>query len=153
MISPDHRFAFPHRSYIQAKTYLEYGLMRKEGLVLVTGVPGTGKSTVINDLVADYDGDGMLVARLLATQFEVDELLRMLAYSFGMDAEGLDKASTLTQIEHFLHTQFESGKRVLLIIDEAHHLSEPALEELRLLTNIQHTDKTNYRYSYSVSRN
>lgn len=121
---------------------MEFGLMRNEGLVMVTGDPGTGKSTVINDLLADYEDDDLLVARIIASQLEVDDLLRMLAYAFSINAEGLDKASVISQIEDFLHTQFETGRRVLLIIDEAQHLSEHALEELRLLTNIQHNHQT-----------
>ena len=76
MISPDHRFSFPHRSYVQAKTHLEFGLMRNEGIVMVTGDPGTGKSTAINDLLAEYEDDDLLVARMIASQLELVDLLR-----------------------------------------------------------------------------
>ncbi len=145
MLSPDHRFAFPHRSYVKAKTHMEFGLMRNEGVVIVTGDPGTGKSTVINDLLADYEDDDLLVAKMIACQLELDDLLRMLAYAFGINAEGLDKASMISQIEKFLSKQFEIGRRVLLIIDEAQHLSEQMLEELRLLTNIQHNHQTPFQ--------
>ena len=54
LISPDHRFAFAHGDYARARSYLEYGLRRGEGIVLITGVPGTGKSTVVDDLLARY---------------------------------------------------------------------------------------------------
>ncbi len=138
MMSPDHRFSFPHKSYAKARAHLEYGLLRGEGLVIITGVPGTGKSTVINDLLEEYaDQRNIHVARLLTTQLELDALLRMVAYTFGIQAEGMDRATVLHNIQQFLHRQFEAGKQVLLIIDEAQHLSEQALEELRLLTNIQ----------------
>jgi putative secretion ATPase (PEP-CTERM system associated) len=138
MMSPDHRFSFPHKSYAKARAHLEYGLLRGEGLVIITGVPGTGKSTVINDLLEEYaDQRNIHVARLLTTQLELDALLRMVAYTFGIQAEGMDRATVLYNIQRFLHRQFEAGKHVLLIIDEAQHLSEQALEELRLLTNIQ----------------
>lgn len=138
MMSPDHRFSFPHASYAKARAHLEYGLLRGEGLVVITGVPGTGKSTVINDLLEEYAHQRNIhVARLLTTQLELDALLRMVAYTFGIQAEGMDRATVLYNIQQFLHRQFEAGKHVLLIIDEAQHLSEQALEELRLLTNIQ----------------
>ncbi|HHB12185.1 MAG TPA: DUF2075 domain-containing protein [Chromatiales bacterium] len=138
VISPDHRFSFPHKSYVKARAHLEYGLLRGEGLVIVTGVPGTGKSTVINDLLEEYaDQHDIYVARLLTTHLELEALLRMVAYTFGIQAEGMDRATVLHNIHQFLLRQFQAGKHVLLIIDEAQHLSEQALEELRLLTNIQ----------------
>lgn len=136
-ISPDYRFSYPHRSYLKAKNYLEYGLLRAEGIVVVTGEPGTGKSTVINDLLSDYDSNELVVAKLLTTQIDSNDLLRMLAYSFGLDALSMDKATVLTHLEHYLNELFESGQRALLIVDEAQNLSIDSLEELRLLSNLQ----------------
>jgi general secretion pathway protein A len=140
-MSPDYHFAYPHRSYQKARDYLEYGLLKGEGLVVVTGIPGTGKSTVIHDLLAQYEDQDIVVTKIVTTQVEVDDLLRLLAYSFSIDAENRDKATLLRRIEEFLNLQYEAGRRVLLIIDEAQNLSERALEELRLLTNIQQADE------------
>ena len=140
-MSPDYRFAYPHQSYQKARDYLEYGLLKGEGLVIVTGIPGTGKSTVINDLLAQYGDQDIVVTKIVTTQVEVDDLLRLMAYSFGIDAENRDKATLLRRIEEFLNLQYEAGRRVLLIIDEAQNLSGRALEELRLLTNIQQEDE------------
>jgi general secretion pathway protein A len=140
-MSPDYHFAYPHPSYQKARDYLEYGLLKGEGLVVVTGIPGTGKSTVIHDLLAQYEDQDIVVTKIVTTQVEVDDLLRLMAYSFGIDAENRDKATLLRRIEEFLNLQYEAGRRVLLIIDEAQNLSECALEELRLLTNIQQADE------------
>jgi general secretion pathway protein A len=140
-MSPDYHFAYPHPSYQKARDYLEYGLLKGEGLVVVTGIPGTGKSTVIHDLLAQYEDQDIVVIKIVTTQVEVDDLLRLMAYSFGIDAENRDKATLLRRIEEFLNLQYEAGRRVLLIIDEAQNLSERALEELRLLTNIQQSDE------------
>jgi putative secretion ATPase (PEP-CTERM system associated) len=139
-MSPDHRFAFPHPSYARARSYLEYGLFRGEGLVVVTGQPGTGKSTVIEDLLAQYGDESLVVARLFTTQLEVTELLRLVANALGINTKDADKASLLIRLERFLNTNYDAGRRVLLIIDEAQNLSQLALEELRLLTNIQRSD-------------
>ena len=136
-ISPDHRFSYPHQSYIKAKNHLEYGLLRGEGIVVITGEPGTGKSTVINDLLTDYQSDELVVAKLLTTRIDSYELLRMMAYSFGLDALTMDKATVLTQLEQFLLELFDSQRRALLIVDEAQNLSIDSLEELRLLSNLQ----------------
>jgi|GEM_PF-317037 len=136
-MSPDHRFAYPHESYTKGRNYLEYGLLRGEGLVVITGLPGTGKSTVIEDLLSEYGGSELEVARIQTTQLEVRELLRLVAYAFGINAHNTDKATLLMRLEEYLNQQYDSGKRVLLIIDEAQNLSQQALEELRLLTNVQ----------------
>ena len=52
-LSPDHRFCFPHESYEKAKAYMEYALHQAEGFVMITGKPGTGKTTLIHDLIND----------------------------------------------------------------------------------------------------
>jgi|GEM_PF-353142 len=138
MMSPDHRFSYPHHSYTKARSHLEYGLLRGEGLVVVTGAPGMGKSTVISDVLEQYSRQhNIQVARLQTTQLETNDLLRMVAYSFGINADRIDKPTAINRIEEYLHQQYDARHRVLLIIDEAQHLNEGSLEELRLLTNIQ----------------
>lgn len=145
MMSPDHRFSYPHHSYTKARSHLEYGLLRGEGLVVVTGAPGMGKSTVINDVLEQYSRQhNIQVARLQTTQLEINDLLRMVAYSFGINADRMDKPTVLHRIEEYLHQQYDARRRVLLIIDEAQHLNESSLEELRLLTNIQRD--SNHRF-------
>lgn len=136
-LSPDHRFCFEHSSYTKAKAYLDYGLRRAEGLIAVTGSPGTGKSTLVDDLLAGLSASGVVTARLVSTQLKATDLLRMLAFEFKIRAEGVDKASLLRSLEAFMVIQAGARRRVLVIIDEAQDLSMDALEELRLLTNMQ----------------
>src|SRR3546814_3633939 len=64
-------------------------------------------------------------------------MLRLTAQAFGVPAEGADKAVLLGRIESFLHEQARSGRRSLLIVDEAQNLPISALEELRMLSNFQ----------------
>ncbi|KAB7623638.1 XrtA/PEP-CTERM system-associated ATPase [Alkalilimnicola sp. S0819] len=137
-LTPDHRFSFRHRSYARAKAYLEYGVRRAEGFVMITGRPGTGKTTLIDDLLASLKGAGVSIARLVSTQVEAGELLRLVAFSFGLDAEGADKATLLRRLEMFLREEAQAGRRAVLIVDEAQDVSAGALEELRLLTNLVH---------------
>lgn len=136
-LSPDHRFCFAHHSYAKAKAYIEYGLHRAEGLVAITGSPGTGKSTLVEDLLAGLNSSRTVVARLVTTQLRATDLLRMLAFEFKIRAEGMDKATLLRSVEGHLAAQVAAGRRVLIIVDEAQDLSADALEELRLLTNLQ----------------
>ncbi|MGH8501151.1 MAG: ExeA family protein [Gammaproteobacteria bacterium] len=136
-LSPDHRFCFAHGSYAKARAYLQYGLQRAEGLVAVTGSPGTGKSTLVEDLLAGLTSSRTVFARLVSTQLKATDLLRMLAFEFKIRAEGMGKATMLRNVEAFLVIQAGAGRRVLVIVDEAQDLSADALEELRLLTNMQ----------------
>ncbi len=136
-LSPDHRFCFNHQSYAKAKAYMQYAFERAEGFVMVTGRPGTGKSTLVNDLVDTLSSSGAKVAKLVSTQLEAADLLRMVAHAFGLQTETLDKATILQRLDKLLMSLHGDGRRALLIIDEAQDLSTSALEELRLLTNLQ----------------
>lgn len=136
-LSPDHRFCYSHRSYAKAKAYMQYAFHRAEGFVMVTGRPGTGKSTLVNDLIDTLSTSGATVAKLVSTQLEASDLLRMVAHAFGLPSEALHKAALLQHLEKLLMSRFSDGHRALLIIDEAQDLSASALEELRLLTNLQ----------------
>ncbi len=136
-LSPDHRFCYGHRSYRRARHYMDYALDRGEGFVVVTGAPGTGKSTLIEDLFAGLRGQPVVKAKLASTQLEADDLLRMVAFSFSVGAEGVDKATVLHRLTQSLGKQRSAGRKALLVVDEAQDLPAGALEELRLLTNLQ----------------
>ena len=136
-LSPDHRFCFNHRSYAKAKSYMQYAFHRAEGFVMITGRPGTGKTTLVNDLVDSLSPSDVSVAMLVSTQLDAHDLLRMVAYSFGLDGDLPHKAMIIQQLTRLLTNHYKEGRRALLIIDEAQDLSVSALEELRLLTNLQ----------------
>ena len=50
-LSPDHRFCYEHKCYAKARAYMAYAFMRAEGFVMITGRPGTGKTTLIGELI------------------------------------------------------------------------------------------------------
>ena len=136
-LSPDSRLCFRHPSYKKAKAYMQYALHRGEGFVMVTGQPGTGKSTLINDLTSDLSANKATYASLTCTQIEADDLLRLVVLKFGLDGKTAEKALLIHNLERYLQRLHHEGRRPLLIIDEAQDLSATALEELRLLTNLQ----------------
>ncbi|MBB1077940.1 AAA family ATPase [Rhodoferax sp. 4810] len=134
----DRRFCFIHPSYAKAKAYMQFALHRAEGFIMITGRPGTGKTMLIQDITATINPAQIKVAHLVSVQLTPDDLLRMTAFAFGIDAHQSHKAGVLQRLFEFLLQHAQQGRRALLIIDEAQDIIPSALEELRLLTNIQY---------------
>lgn len=136
-LTPDPRFWFDTATHRKAMAYLGYGLSQGEGFIVITGDPGTGKTTLVGHLMATVDPERLHVVQLVTTQIEASDLLRMVARGMGVDAVGLTKAELLSAIERGLHRMARDGKRTLLIVDEAQSLPVESLEELRMLSNFQ----------------
>ena len=136
-LSPDPRFCYRHRYFARAKAYMQYGLHQGEGFVMVTGQPGTGKTMLIEDLLADPGTTNVMIARIASTQVAGDDLLRLVAHAFDIDTHNCPKATTLLNLQTVLTRQMASGRNALLIVDEAQNLPYESLEELRMITNLQ----------------
>ncbi|PLW81538.1 hypothetical protein CWI75_15000 [Kineobactrum sediminis] len=140
-LSPDHAFAYAHKGFNKARAYMSYAFNRAEGFVMITGRPGTGKTTLIGALVDDLAGKDVSVAHLVCTQLQADDLLKMVAYEFGVSVNVVEKGELLQRLTQQFRSWHRDGRRALLIVDEAQDLSVSAMEELRLLTNIQVSGK------------
>ncbi len=136
-LSPDPRFFYGSPGHKRAMSYLRYGLTQGEGFIVITGEIGTGKTMLVRTLFADLAKENVVAAQLVTTQLEADDTLRMVAASFGLAHEGLEKATLLKNLETFMMARAREGKRVLLLVDEAQNLPPRSLEELRMLSNFQ----------------
>ncbi|MEK7323532.1 MAG: XrtA/PEP-CTERM system-associated ATPase [Pseudomonadota bacterium] len=136
-LSPDPRFFYGSPGHKRAMSYLRYGLTQGEGFIVITGEIGTGKTMLVRTLFADLAKENVVAAQLVTTQLEADDTLRMVAASFGLAHEGLEKATILKNLETFMMARAREGKRVLLLVDEAQNLPPRSLEELRMLSNFQ----------------
>jgi type II secretory pathway predicted ATPase ExeA len=134
---PNPRFFFEGTSHRRAFSYLTFGLNKAEGFVVITGEVGAGKTTIIDLLLQRLATSRVRAAKIVATQFEADEFLRVIAHAFGLETEGRDKASVYHALEVCLRDAFRARRRPLLFIDEAQGLRHSALEELRMLSNLQ----------------
>ena len=136
-LSPDPSFCYAHPSYRKAKTYMSFALQRGEGFLLITGKPGTGKTTLIKELLNELDPAAFKVTTLVSTRLEADDLLRSVAYSYDLPIENADKATVIQHLSKYLIARRQQNQHIILIVDEAQHLSATAIEELRLLTNLE----------------
>jgi putative secretion ATPase (PEP-CTERM system associated) len=136
-LTPDARFWYETATHRKAMAYLGYGLAQGEGFVVVTGDIGAGKTTLVGHLTGMLDSAALNVITIVSTAIPADDLLRIVATGLGVDPMGLAKAQLLTAIERGLHAVARSGRRTLLIVDEAQALPVDALEELRMLSNFQ----------------
>ena len=135
-LTPDPRFCFNHSGYEQARAYLQYAFDLGEGFIIVTGRAGAGKTTLVEGLLKELETGNVVAAKIAAANIKATDLLRSVAYVYGVEAENLDKATLLRRIAQHLSTLMHRRQRVLLVIDEAQSLSHSALEELRLLADL-----------------
>jgi general secretion pathway protein A len=136
-LTPDPRFWFDTATHRKAMAYLGYGLSQGEGFIVITGDIGTGKTTLVGHLMETIDRERLHVIKIVSTQIEADDLLRLVAGGLDVETGGLSKAQLLTAIERGLHAMARAGRRTLLIVDEAQALPVASLEELRMLSNFQ----------------
>nr|WP_315201426.1 XrtA/PEP-CTERM system-associated ATPase [uncultured Albidiferax sp.] len=136
-LNPDPSFYFASKQHRRAKAYLEYGVLRNEGFIIITGEVGAGKTTIVRSLLDSLDSDKVVAGNLVTTQLDAEDTLRMVAAAFGVRTKDSSKSEILLALEAFFVSQTSLGKRCLLIIDEAQNLTPRAVEELRMLSNFQ----------------
>jgi type II secretory pathway predicted ATPase ExeA len=137
-LSPDYRFSFNHPSYDEAKSYLKYAVAEGEGFVVITGAPGTGKTTLIGSLLAELDNARVRVANIAHQKLDRRSLVERVNDAFELPAD--KDIAPLPKLMRFLNQNSQQGGRAILIVDEAQTLNHEALEELRLLSNLQNYD-------------
>lgn len=137
---PDPKFFFSSQSHRKALAYLRYGLSKGEGLVIITGDIGTGKSTITKTLYTTWIKEGAaVIANIRHSLLESNELLFAVAKEFSIElASAENKAQIIHLLERKLLMIRQQGKKAVLLVDEAQALQRNQLEDLRLLTNMEH---------------
>jgi len=150
-IDTDPRFLWLSEIHKEALAVLEYGVMSQNGILVLTGDAGTGKTTLINALLDVLDRD-VFVAKIAHSKIDLMGFLSLVGQSFCI-SERFDKVEDFIFLfTNFLERKFIDNTRVLLIIDEAHNLSQEILEQIRLLSNIELAGK-NLISIYLVGQN
>ncbi|MEM8546851.1 MAG: AAA family ATPase, partial [Pseudomonadota bacterium] len=140
-LTPDPDFVYWSEQHQKAKTYLESTIWLADGFVILTGEIGSGKTTLLQSFLAEMDDD-VDCAVISQTQLSPEEFLQAVLVEFGFKPFGKGKAELLDMLNTYLLEQYQSNRRVLLIVDEAQNLSRRVLEEIRLLSGLEtHKEK------------
>lgn len=134
-LTPDPRFIVFTPSYNEVLASLYYGLENAKGLIVLTGEVGTGKTTALRWILRRLDSS-VLAAYVFNPRLSIDEFYHHVTQMLGIK-DWNNKAELLTQMGKVLEDRHRRGLRTVLIIDEAHELSDFVLEEIRLLMNFE----------------
>lgn len=133
---PDPDFLFWSPPHKRAFAMLEYGILTRAPVTLITGEVGAGKTTLLHHLLKSV-GEDVRIGMIANAHGDRGELLRwvLLALAEPAPAEA-SYVELFSQFQTFLISEYATGRRVILIFDEAQNLSRESLEELRMFTNI-----------------
>jgi general secretion pathway protein A len=134
-IVPSPKYLYKSEKHQNALTYLEYGLTENVGFILLTGEVGSGKTTLVQYILSQL-GENTVAAVIFNTNLSAGELLRMILTQFELKPSD-DKTDNLNALNAYLINVYGAGKQALLIIDEAQNLTPDAIEEVRMLSNLQ----------------
>lgn len=141
-ITPDPRFIYLSQRHKEALAHLLYGIKEGDGFVQLTGEVGTGKTTLCRYLLEQISED-IQIALILNPAVTVIELLGNICDELQIDyqKENSSVKTLVDLINQHLLNNYSQGKHTVLIIDEAQNLSIAVLEQIRLLTNLETTEK------------
>ena len=132
---PDPAFLFLSEKHRMALTMLQYGILNQAGFTVVTGEIGSGKTTLIRQ-VLDEAGEDISIGLVSNTHRHFGELLQWVLLAFGLEYRDKRKVELYHTLADFIVREYQQDRRTVLIIDEAQNLSAEAMEELRMLSNI-----------------
>jgi len=140
-LTPDPAYLYPSRVHKEALSHLRYGIEGHAGFIVITGEIGCGKTTMLQTVLRSLDKKTS-IARLMNTMLDARELLQAIMLDFGLEPRPEAPTPYLVrELARFLVDQRNSGRLSLLVIDEAQNLSVSALEEVRMLSNLE-TEKS-----------
>jgi general secretion pathway protein A len=135
-VTPDPRFFYTNPTYLEVDASLRYGIRARKGFIVVTGEVGTGKTTLLRKLLRNFETTVRSVF-IFNTHLSFPELLQVALLDLGLASKDLSKVRMLEELNGYLIKQLEQGHTVAMLIDEAQNLSVEALEDLRLLSNLE----------------
>ncbi|TGD61787.1 ATPase [Tabrizicola sp. WMC-M-20] len=133
---PDPDFLFWSPAHKRAYAMLEFGLVTRAPITLITGEVGAGKTTLLHHLLKSVS-DEVRIGLIANAHGDRGELLRWVLMALDQPASPqMGYVDLFAQFQQFMINEYAGGRRVILIFDEAQNLSRESLEELRMFTNI-----------------
>ena len=139
-VTPDPRFVFLSKNHREAFAHLLYGINNRVGFIALTGEVGSGKTTVLRALLSQLNADHHRTALIFNPYLSPPLFLQNMNREFGIPTDTSNSSSPLDVLNLFLLQQNAEDRTVVLAIDEAQHLEEPVLEQIRLISNLE-TDR------------
>jgi general secretion pathway protein A len=137
-LTPDPGYYVPTARHDEALATLHYGVRQQKGFVVVTGEAGTGKTLMLRCLLRMFtESKDIAYAYLFNGRLSPLEFLQYIVADFGHSSAGKNKGELLMEFGRFVAERGAQKQTTILIVDEAHHLPEEILEEIRLLTNLE----------------
>lgn len=133
---PDPGFLYLSSKHAKAKTYLDFAIWNRDGFVVITGEIGSGKTTVLNSVLRGLD-ENIIVCKIHQTLLTESQLIKTVLSELHVSEPGLDKVELLRSLTTVLLEYHHLGRKVILVIDEAQNLGIKALEEIRLLSELE----------------
>ncbi len=136
-VTPDPDFIFYSDQHKEVLAHMLYGVEERRGFIVVTGRVGSGKTTLCRAFLREI-GDRTSTALILNSTMTAPELLESIAEDFGYELpEEARSKEVIDSLNDFLLSEFQEGRNACVIIDESQNLSPDALEQLRLLSNLE----------------
>lgn len=134
--TPDPKFFYQSTKHAEALNSLIYAVNERKGFVVITGEIGAGKTTVCRTLLSKLDVNTK-VATIINSHLTPKDLIAAILDEFNVEHTGGNKQKLLRALNEFLIEQLAADMNVVLIIDEAQNLTPAALEEVRMLSNLE----------------
>ena len=132
---PDPRFLYVSRTHKVGLTMLRYALVEQSGIVVLTGEVGTGKTTLVQSLLAQ-PAERLVVGCVTGTHAAFGPLMTWILRAFDLPRDVTTSSAQLDVFRAFLAETHGRGQRAVLVVDEAQNLDAEALEQLRMLSNL-----------------
>ena len=139
-LTPDPRFLFRSRVHHEILSLLLYGVTTSKGVMLLLGDVGTGKTTLCRALLRELPAEAESVL-LLNPHLSETELVGAILDDLGLERRGKTRGELMTVLSQHLLAAGGQGKTVVVVVDEAQHMSVEALEQARILSTLEAPDR------------
>ena len=137
-VTPNPKFLYPSPGHREMLATLLYGIRQRRGSITIMGEAGTGKTTLLRSVQRRLN-EKTKVAYIFNTAVSFDQMLTMVLFDLGLSNSALtpNRVAAFHRLNAFAIRQLNKGGNVVIIVDEAQNLDVPALEGLRLLSNLE----------------